>query len=716
MLSKRDFGVMLLIAIALMALATWFLGFNQGTGFWPRFFVYGAAGLMLNLGAFIYKRGTSPRSQSPLPPSITTVQPPAPSVPASPHPQLPQTGQTGQTPSSFLTQTQSAPPQTVIPPVSVLFHQALSVFLPAFKKFFSLKPYGQNLLSPAASQWLVIVPTVMLIMASVEGLAWGYISSVMIAGWLGYVAAALTFLLVFLLIWSADVTLMTTDFKNHDEAPSEAPALPLLIFGHSLTSAHLHLLQNRVLPFLFRFVMVGISLWITALFLPKMVFQRDIEKFLADQYLARTEAARATIEAKYSGRIENLTSTIDAARKMLPQEVKGTGISKHRGDGPVANAIREQIKITNEELDKVKADYKKELADLQTAAKDGDAKTLESRWSVKLADYSLTGRDEALKELEKRPGYDDTKWAIKGFLMLIFASLCVLKILQPQTVQIYYSEYLQSCWKRYQAGGFDDDLTHTEIAKIKSEAMSELDFVNFVKELSRRRQSRLSTEAKTQAELKAQKEKLKQEEDLRATDRQITEYGYQFQAINQELLPKRDRYAALEHELKVLQLDVAKMVKERLMLERSISEQKKKRIELQQELTQVDAQLNQHPTPSFQTVKKMEQFLKTQQAMEQLSENLRNKVEQYQSEIHKLELQHTALVEKELNLEQHKSRLETEKGAIFKIINRVESYLNQLEELRIGTMQQRIDGLKSAHQPPPHQGNNESSSFNGFVN
>ncbi len=47
------------------------------------------------------------------------------------------------------------------------------------RKFFALRAHGNNLLSPGTEQWMFIARIVVLIMATVESLSWGYLGSLL---------------------------------------------------------------------------------------------------------------------------------------------------------------------------------------------------------------------------------------------------------------------------------------------------------------------------------------------------------------------------------------------------------------------------------------------------------------------------------------------------------------------------------------------------------
>jgi chromosome segregation ATPase len=64
------------------------------------------------------------------------------------------------------------------------------------------------------------------------------------------------------------------------------------------------------------------------------------------------------------------------------------------------------------------------------------------------------------------PDYSGAKRALAVFLMFLFFGLVILKLFQPRSVAIYYSEQLQSLYTDYSQGKFDEHLDPHDRARV----------------------------------------------------------------------------------------------------------------------------------------------------------------------------------------------------------------------------------------------------------
>jgi len=186
------------------------------------------------------------------------------------------------------------------------------------RRFFSLQPFGDEMLTPNAQIWLDWAWILVMAMALLEGCAWGWFGSGFSSGWLGVVIGVALGGLVFLIIWVLDASLMTNDLT------SQGVWKKILLIG-------------------VRLGLTGLSVLLTAPYLTQFVFRADIEADLRrDQSLA-IDQARQAIAARTEAKLDNLHKMIQADREGLILEVSGRGRSKRYGDGLTSNAIRERI-------------------------------------------------------------------------------------------------------------------------------------------------------------------------------------------------------------------------------------------------------------------------------------------------------------------------------------------------------------------------------------
>jgi hypothetical protein len=83
---------------------------------------------------------------------------------------------------------------------------------------------------------------------------------------------------------------------------------------------------------------------------------------------------------------------------------------------------------------------------------------LASRFGVKFLESGLRSRSEVLEVMMQNPDYSGVKVALAVFLSFLFLGLLLLKLFQPRSVAIYYSEQLQSLYTDYLQGKFEDHL------------------------------------------------------------------------------------------------------------------------------------------------------------------------------------------------------------------------------------------------------------------
>ena len=81
----------------------------------------------------------------------------------------------------------------------------------------SLRPYGNDLLTRSSRSALMVMSCLMLLVATAEGIAWGYLGSAFTPQhpWLGGIALGL---FVFVLMWLFDRSLVTFDFLEQEHA------------------------------------------------------------------------------------------------------------------------------------------------------------------------------------------------------------------------------------------------------------------------------------------------------------------------------------------------------------------------------------------------------------------------------------------------------------------------------------------------------------------
>ncbi|MBK5963647.1 hypothetical protein CCR95_05990 [Thiocystis minor] len=189
--------------------------------------------------------------------------------------------------------------------------------------FLRLRPYGENLATPAVTVWLGFAWVVILLMASIEGIVWGLIGASIVpqgASWLSPVAGLFLFALMFAIIWIVDASLIL----------SERPVLRLRR-GIPGTTQGIGPLTRWLFGLLVRVAIVAVSLYVTAPFLAKLIRADDIASYhqrQVEQYFAQRDAAlreqvnarTAQIDALYRDRTQPLEAQIERLNQSLTLE------------------------------------------------------------------------------------------------------------------------------------------------------------------------------------------------------------------------------------------------------------------------------------------------------------------------------------------------------------------------------------------------------------
>lgn len=318
---------------------------------------------------------------------------------------------------------------------------------------FSLRPHGDQLLAPTARFWIFCARVLILIMASAEAVSWGYVGSLFGTGSMASVTGLAAGLSLFFVIWLADATFVTMD-------TSRAHYHKLLATGETVSSET----ERRKLfaGLVIRGLIVVVSLWITAPFLAQLVFRRDVVDTIAARNRAAIAASRQALADKYDGLLAPLDSARNEAQTAGIAEAQGQGPSGRYGRGAAVIAIEQRvadlqrrISYTTNERDSVLFRYDH-----------ASGTELASRFGVPLLDDGLRSRSEVLTILMENPDYSGAKVALAVFLSFLFLGLLILKLFQPRSVAIYYSEQLQSLFTEYSQGKFDEHLDPHDRARV----------------------------------------------------------------------------------------------------------------------------------------------------------------------------------------------------------------------------------------------------------
>jgi hypothetical protein len=318
---------------------------------------------------------------------------------------------------------------------------------------FTLRPHGDQLLSPTARFWIFCARVLILIMASAEAVSWGYVGSLFGSGFMSFVTGLAAGLSLFFVIWLVDATFVTMD-------TSRAYYHKLLATEDQLS----HEVEQRKFfaGLAIRGIIVVVSLWITAPFLAQLVFRRDVIDTIANRNRSEIASARAALETKYEQQLQPLDSALDRAQSAGIDEASGQGPSGRYGRGAAVIAIEQRVS----DLQRRIAATTNERDSVLFAFDQAPGAELASRFGVPLLDDGLRSRSEVLNIMMDNPDYSGAKVALAVFLSFLFLGLLILKLFQPRSVAIYYSEQLQSMYTDYSQGKFDEHLDPHDRARV----------------------------------------------------------------------------------------------------------------------------------------------------------------------------------------------------------------------------------------------------------
>jgi len=239
------------------------------------------------------------------------------------------------------------------------------------RQYLLLRPYGDNLLTPAVTVWLGFAWVVIALMASIEGVVWGLVGASIVpreAALLRLPAGLFLFALMFAIVWIVDASLIMSERPTRT-LPGTAPRE-----DDDNTGAQI----RWFLGVAARVIIVAVSLYVTAPFLAKLIraediaswHQRQVERYFAErdawlqariaenaapleaahraqvadlearvaqlsQAVTEARARRARIEAEYAPELAVLRTELAEAQRRFGDELHGRN-ERREGYGPQA--------------------------------------------------------------------------------------------------------------------------------------------------------------------------------------------------------------------------------------------------------------------------------------------------------------------------------------------------------------------------------------------
>lgn len=407
-------------------------------------------------------------------------------------------------------------------------------FIIRFWHFLTLKTFHNNLLTSGGSTYLTVISFIMILAAISEGFAWGFLGSTFTPetpklGWFALGS------FVFLLMWFFDRSLASADLlKNEHEKTLSGLEKDSLSIGNFLKNS---------LPFIARFIIVLLSLYITAPFLTQLVFKADIENKMLEQYKDNVVLARENGLKVRDVKIAKLEQLVNNTNDKLQKEIGGRSGTGY-GYGSVAKSIERQLSTIESDLKITRIERDNFLTKFDQAVDRGNEEELK-KYGITIAKDSPIFRQQAIDEFKSQPAFQNTNRAVHIFLFILGFILILAKIMQPRTLQMYFSNRLQEKWALYKLGTFDKYLPEQERSTLllqtnysipeefedimiqyskeqRQRKQEELDMIQETQRLEREKeQERLNEEKKLIAKKKFEAERYEKEQEILKNSHQV---------------------------------------------------------------------------------------------------------------------------------------------------------------------------------------------------
>jgi hypothetical protein len=353
-------------------------------------------------------------------------------------------------------------------------------------QFFSLKPYGNDLLTTSAQSWIALVRISSVCIALTEAMAWGYAGRLLFpTNWL---APALMGLFIFLLTWGITSSLMMLDLRLRN--------------SRNGTNRNGRTRLRLAFPVAIRSFLLILCLLISAPFIQLAVFEKDIDRHIeihfAREAQKQQEIIRARIDTERIARTDSLKIKEEEIKslsnRLMESQREHDNELRRGGSGPLSHRLEIQAKVAalqleekNQELLDIKKSFDRplpselELVEFFTTLERRDMNQLTSRWGVSTLSGSFSGRSTILAKY--LAGNDEVRRAeitIISFLLFSFSGLAMLKLFEPKSVQIYFSAELQDAWTSYQQGAFDRLLPPGLASTVRPSSMTAFYFESFI--------------------------------------------------------------------------------------------------------------------------------------------------------------------------------------------------------------------------------------------
>ena len=159
-------------------------------------------------------------------------------------------------------------------------------------------------------------------------------------------------------------------------------------------------------------------------------------------------------------KIAELEQLVNNTNEKLQVEISGKSGTGY-GRGYVAQSIERQLETLQSDLKSTRIERESFLAKFDQAVDRGNEEELK-KYGITITKDSPIFRQQAIEEFENQKAFNQTKYAVDVFLIILGTILISAKLMQPRTLQMYFSSRLQEKWALYKLGTFDKYLPEQE--------------------------------------------------------------------------------------------------------------------------------------------------------------------------------------------------------------------------------------------------------------
>ncbi|MDQ1772779.1 hypothetical protein GQR60_18170 [Labilibaculum sp. A4] len=321
----------------------------------------------------------------------------------------------------------------------------------SFLNFIILRPYRSNLLTTDSKNWLVGMCFLAIFVAASEGIIWGYLLREYFFKQESFLFPILIGLIIALTIWFIDAQIINLDLSNYEKKDDEKKKRRFQIITSFLLK---YIFSKPTLVLTSRIALVSISVFYTAPAAAKLVLSEEInEQFKINKINLESQLV-TKIEQYYNQDIARCNKEYNRLSEDFEKEVGGTRgeTGNIQGYGKIAKSIEKRKDDKLVELNNLRKNKDKELADLAN----GKTEFLQSKYNIYLdREQTASIREQAFEEVMKKKENQELATLSKLFIVLIFASLILLKIFQPKNISNYYNNRMQDAYLEYKRGELD---------------------------------------------------------------------------------------------------------------------------------------------------------------------------------------------------------------------------------------------------------------------